>query len=304
MYDQYNRKIEYMRISITDRCNLNCIYCKGFDALTHNDILRYEEILDICKVAVQLGIGYFKITGGEPCARKGYLSFIESLKKMDGVHEVTITTNASLLKKEDIDTLKRIGIDGINVSLDTLDKECYKEITGKDCIDLVVHNILYMKSIGLHVKINSVLLDETRDEEFLNLIDFGNLHSIPIRFIERMPMKDDKVSHRTKKDILSLLDNVEIDKNKYGNGPASYYQTNRGTVGFIEPVHGKFCDQCNRIRLTSTGYLKACLFHKDGMNVRNRTNLEDMMKEIIYNKPQGHDFEKDMAGISMSKIGG
>ena len=304
MKDQYNRNINYMRISITDRCNLCCTYCKGYEQLKHKDILRYEEILDICKVAVSLGIHFFKITGGEPCARKGYLSFIERLKELEGVYGVTLTTNGTLFNKEDIDALKKMKLDGMNISIDTLDREHYKRITGKDCISKVIENVVYAKKIGLYVKINSVLLDELENKEIMELIEFGNQYSIPVRFIELMPMKDEKSSHRNKEYVLSLLEDVEEDICKYGNGPAIYYRCNKGIVGFIEPVHGKFCNQCNRIRLTSAGYLKACLFHTTGRNIRNCENLEQVMKDIIVHKPKGHNFENEVVGISMSQIGG
>ena len=123
MYDQYQRNIHYMRISITDRCNFRCMYCKPFHMLHHEDILSYEELLKVCKCAIKLGIDTFKITGGEPCARNGYLSFIQNVKELEGCKKVTLTTNGSLLNKNDLDTLKDIGLDGMNISLDTLDKE-------------------------------------------------------------------------------------------------------------------------------------------------------------------------------------
>ena len=302
MYDQYNRNIHYMRISITDRCNYRCGYCKGFTPLQHSDICSYEEIINVCKSAISLGIDTFKITGGEPCARKGYISFIQQLKQLDGCKSITMTTNGSLLNKTDLDTLKDL-VDCINVSIDTIDASHYKEITQNDCLDIVCENIQYAKSIGMNIKINCVLIDDLSNDEILNLIQYGTQFSIPVRFIELMPMKDNKRSHRTKEDVLKLLTNVEIDESKYGNGPASYYKSDEGIIGFIEPVHGKFCDSCNRIRLTSTGFVKACLFHKDGRNIKDG-NIDEILKEVIYHKPKAHDFEKKMVGMSMAEIGG
>lgn len=306
MHDQYKRNIHYMRISITDRCNYRCSYCKSFSPLQHTDILSYEEILKVCQSAIQLGIDTFKVTGGEPCARKGYLSFIKSLKELNGCKEVTLTTNGSLFTKEDLDALQEIHLDGINVSIDSLNPEHYKEITQTSDLETVLENVLYAKKIGLYVKINCVLIDELSDAEILELISFGKENGIPVRLIELMPMKDNKRAHRTKEDVLKLLTNVKKDEHSYGNGPASYYTSEQGLVGFIEPIHGKFCDSCNRIRLTSTGFLKACLFHKDGKNIRENidVNLEEVMKDIIYHKPKAHDFETRMVGMSMSEIGG
>lgn len=306
MLDQYNRNIHYMRLSITDRCNYRCSYCKSFTPLEHKDILSYEEILKICTYAISLGIDTFKVTGGEPCARLDYLSFIQRLKSLEGCKKVTITTNGYLLEKEDLDTLKEADIDGINVSIDTLDPEHYRLLTQVDGIEKVISNVLYARKIGLYIKINCVLLDELSESEILDLIHFGKRHDIPVRFIELMPMKDNKRAHRTKEDVLQLLSNVYKEEKEYGNGPACYYRSDQGLVGFIEPIHGKFCDSCNRIRLTSTGFLKACLFHKDGKNIRKYIdqNLEEVMREVIYHKPQAHDFEKRMVGMSMSEIGG
>ena len=198
MKDRYNRTIDYMRISITDRCNYHCVYCNPdkFKFLSHNDILRYEEILDICKVAVKLGIVNFKVTGGEPTVRKGYLSFLRQLKQLEGVRQVTLTTNGLLLDARTMDELKDIGIDGINFSIDTLDSKKYAAICGQDTLDTVLKNLLYGVSVGLNIKINTVVGPLFTQSDLESLIDFcGNL-PVSLRFIELMPLGSNKRENR------------------------------------------------------------------------------------------------------------
>ena len=194
MKDRYNRTIDYVRISITDRCNYHCVYCNPdkFKFLSHNDILRYEEILDICKVAVKLGIVNFKVTGGEPTVRKGYLSFLRQIKQLEGVRQVTLTTNGLLLDARTMDELKDIGIDGINFSIDTLDSKKYASICGKDTLDTVLNNLLYGVSIGLNIKINTVVGPLFTQSDLEGLIDFCENLPVSLRFIELMPLGSNK----------------------------------------------------------------------------------------------------------------
>lgn len=314
MKDQYNRTIDYMRISITDRCNYRCSYCMPdqFKLLSHNDILRYEEILKICKAAIGLGIVNFKVTGGEPSVRKGYLSFLRELKSLDGVKQVTLTTNGALLDHETLDLLKEIGIDCINFSIDTLSKEKYKSICGKDLLDEVLDHLLYGISIGLNIKINTVAGESLDYKDIEDLINFSKDLPISLRFIEIMPLGGNEKMNKIE-EVRTYIDNhfmIEERYGKLGNGPAHYIKLKgmKAQIGFIEALHHKFCDECNRVRLSSTGRLKLCLFHKNSISLKPYLNQERELKEImysaIYKKPKEHHFEDEKSITIMNQIGG
>lgn len=314
MKDQYNRTIDYMRISITDRCNYHCTYCKPdeFKLLSHNDILKYEEILKICQVAIQLGIVNFKVTGGEPSVRKGYLSFLKALKALEGVHQVTLTTNGALLDDHTLDQLKEIGIDSINFSIDTLSRKKYLQICGKDLLKQVCNHLKYAVSIGLKVKINTVAgpLLELKDIE--ELILFSKDLPISLRFIELMPLGTNQQMNKIGEVRSYIEEHYQIEEiyGKLGNGPAHYIKIKdmRCQIGFIEALHHKFCDECNRVRLSSTGQLKLCLFHKDGISLKpyldDEIQLKEEMYKAIYKKPKEHHFEDEKSLTIMNQIGG
>lgn len=314
MKDRYNRTIDYMRISITDRCNYHCTYCNPnqFKYLSHNDILRYEEILAICKVAVKLGIVNFKVTGGEPTVRKDYLSFLRQLKQLDGVRQVTLTTNGLLLEPHIMDELKRVGIDGINFSIDTLDKKKYAAICGQDTLDTVLKNLLYGVSIGLKIKINTVVGPLFTQNDLISLLDFCKDLPLSLRFIELMPLGTNSRENRIEEVQSYFLSHYAIEevKERLGNGPAHYIRIKnmKCTIGFIEALHHKFCHECNRVRLSSTGSLKLCLFHKNSIALKpyigDEMKLEEVMREAIYMKPEQHHFENEQSGTVMNQIGG
>ncbi len=319
MLDKFQRDINYMRISLTDRCNLNCKYCRPLvqEKLRHEDVLSYEEILRFCQVAVKLGISKFKITGGEPLLRKDWASFIRRLKKLDGVEQVTLTTNGTLLGKY-IQELKAIGIDGINISLDSCAPETYARITSCDCLREVLANIEAAYEAGLPIKINCVPLKGMGVAEILALLSLVKDKNIPLRFIELMPLECNQalqgLSGKEVREMLSAA-GVVLEKNQqaFGNGPAEYYnaQGYAGVIGFIEPLHKKFCSTCNRVRLTATGMLRPCLYSQDGVDFREllRSQGEEAvllqaLQEAIYHKPQGHAFEICPANFQMSQVGG
>ena len=311
MKDQFNRNVDYMRISLTENCNYACSYCRDDNTHVYHDYLSYEEIFIIVKAAVNLGVHKFKITGGEPLVRKDVLSFIEQLKAYEGVDEVTLTTNGSLLSHEDIKRLQII--DGINFSLDTLNEERYYQFTKSKQLHTVIDNILYAHSLKIKVKINCVLHQEISYQDILDLLMFAKKYQLTLRFIELMPMKKDStrgiINKQTVLEIANSnhLNLIETHK-KLGNGPAHYYQMDDIYIGFIEPIHGKFCEQCNRIRLTASGFLKACLFHDMGCDlkekIRKNEDIELIMKDVIYAKPASHYFEERAAGTAMNEIGG
>ena len=319
MKDQYQRTIDYARISITDRCNLHCTYCRPDheEKLLHEEILRYEEILRVCKILTTLGIDKFKITGGEPLVRKGWIEFIRKLKKMDGVSKVTLTTNAILLSNN-LENLVETGIDGVNVSLDFMDREKYKNITGYDGYGQVMTAIEEAMDMGLNVKINAVLTEQTTMDDIQKFIIYLKDHKTCIRFIEQMPLgKKQGISKITRNKIRKNLKEQGIKFHKVeqriGNGPAVYetMEGYQGMIGWIEALHGKFCNTCNRIRLTSTGGIKPCLYYKEAGNLRDLLRngssdqeIKKILETIIYKKPQAHHFEDKPSDGKMYTIGG
>lgn len=318
MYDQYNRKIDYLRISLTDRCNLHCRYCRTEVSghVPHNEILRYEELLRICRAALQLGIRKFKITGGEPLLRKGCSNFIASLKQTDGVEQVTLTTNGTLLAQQ-LPALIAAGVDSINVSLDTLNAAYYTELTGGS-LSSVLQALQELQSAGIPFKLNCVPLAENGPADIMQLLKLAHKYQAPLRFIELMPLDcNANLKGVSGSEIRSQLEQAGLqlqpDAQRYGNGPASYWRISgyKMPVGFIEPLHNKFCAVCNRVRLTSVGMLKPCLYSDAGMNLKHLlrdggsdADLVKAMQDIIYAKPAGHSFDVKAARFNMSQIGG
>lgn len=324
MRDQFDREIEYMRLSLTDRCNLRCRYCMPCDVpfIPHEQILRYEEFMEICRCALELGIDRFKITGGEPLVRKGSLEFMRELKALPGTRQVTITTNGVLLR-QCADELKDMGIDGINVSLDTLDRETFRELTGKDALEEVLEGLYYGQRIGLKMKVNCVPLKGLNEAGLYEMLEICREHPIDVRFIELMPIGNGRdyagISlDRLEQEIRRRFPGGENVMRRLGNGPARYYHPPgfQGNIGFIDAIHKKFCGSCNRVRLTSEGFLKTCLFYNHGVSLReplrkgcSREELRRLMEETIRQKPGEHHFHEAKSGEEadqrrMSQIGG
>lgn len=335
MKDSYGRTIDYMRISITDRCNLRCRYCmpEAIKWLPMEEILTYEEIERICREAVALQINRFKITGGEPLVRRGCPELIRMIKNIPGTKQVTMTTNGILLG-DCIDELKRAGLDAVNVSLDTLDEKRYGEITGYRELPRVLRSIQCAVEAGIPVKINVVLQEGINEDEWWKLAELAREYPVDVRFIELMPIghgkgnrgvSNDQLLERMRQryqgpensDVSEVLgeQEIQLDPGIHGNGPAVYYMIPgfRGSIGFISALHGKFCDSCNRIRLSSTGEVKPCLCFKDSISVRDvvrRGELEEvrrLLAQAIMRKPQMHEFEVDTKVTErkqMSQIGG
>lgn len=319
MEDKYGRTIDYLRISLTDRCNLSCCYCKPetADKLQHQDILTYEELLEICRCMTAVGISKFKITGGEPLLRKDCMGFLRQLKKLPGAEQVTLTTNGIFLQQY-LAQLKELGIDGINISLDTVDAAAYKKITGMDAAGIVQQAVVKAAAAGLPVKINSVPLGGSSEKELKELLQFAENTGVPLRFIELMPLScNQRLQGLTGEEIRTILKKYGFilypAAAKYGNGPAEYYRADnlKIPIGFIQPLHGKFCAYCNRIRLTSTGYLKTCLYSDWGINLkkllRSGADAEKLREAILHavsDKPLEHQFGDRPGVFQMNEIGG
>ncbi len=331
MKDQYNREIDYIRISVTDRCNLRCKYCMpecGVADLGHSNILTFDEITTIVKACSKLGIKHVKVTGGEPLVRRGIADLIKQLKAVEGIETVTLTTNGILLKQMLTD-LVEAGIDGINISLDTLEREKFKEITGSDKLIDVLAGIEECKKLAVEnqniiIKLNTVTLAHCNEDEIIAFARIVKSSKIDVRFIEMMPLGLGKDFEGYRQDFIMNKIESEFGKlqalsqdDKHGNGPAVYYRPEgfAGTIGFISAMSHQFCDHCNRVRLTAEGVLKPCLQYSTGIDLRailRSSKGEDALRQAIekgiFEKPKSHQFSsasiEDREEKLMSKIGG
>lgn len=325
MLDSYGRNIDYLRISITDKCNFRCKYCmpeEKIDTLINNEILAFDEIMRICKCTSELGIQKIKITGGEPLLREDAIDLIKAIKELPLVKNVTLTTNGAFLYNK-IKELRDSGIDSINISLDTLRKERFNDITRRDKFDEVIKGIKEAIEIGIKIKINCVPIKNFNSDEIVNIAAISKDKNIDVRFIEMMPIGlGEYFQGISNGEILNILEKeygkflrVEYFK---GNGPAVYYEneTFQGNIGFISAVSDEFCESCNRIRITADGLLKSCLCYGAGIDLKNliRKGITDqeltsVIKDGILSKPKKHEFneEKKSSNIEikkMSQIGG
>lgn len=323
MLDRYGRVINYLRISVTDRCNLRCCYCmpEGVQDVGMKNILTFEEIWEIVRTGVSLGITHIRITGGEPLVRKGCVDLIRGIREIPGVETITMTTNGVLLGNYG-KQLKEAGVDGVNISLDTLDPEEFYKITGKRELQEVLAGIRAAKTAGLPVKLNAV---NRKELDPIPLVRYAQEENLPLRFIEMMPVGyGKKYVGRSNEELRETLEAVcgkaecmtnREELSRMGSGPAVYYQFSdlKVPVGFISAIHGKFCDTCNRVRLTAEGYLKLCLCYDEGEDLRRvlregeKENLRTIMEQTIFRKPAAHCFEHPAEMTEtheMIKIGG
>ena len=323
MLDRYGRVINYLRISVTDRCNLRCCYCmpEGVQDVGMKNILTFEEIWEIVRTGVSLGITHIRITGGEPLVRKGCVDLIRGIREIPGVETITMTTNGVLLGNYG-KQLKEAGVGGVNISLDTLDPEEFYKITGKRELQEVLAGIRAVKNAGLPVKLNAV---NRKELDPIPLVRYAQEENLPLRFIEMMPVGyGKKYVGRSNEELRETLEAVcgkaecmtnREELSRMGSGPAVYYQflDLKVPVGFISAIHGKFCDTCNRVRLTAEGYLKLCLCYDEGEDLRRvlregeKENLRTIMEQTIFRKPAAHCFEHPAEMTEtheMVKIGG
>jgi len=330
MLDNYNRDISYLRVSITDRCNLRCIYCmpkEGLSLIGHDDILRYEEISRIIRVAVGTGIRKIRITGGEPLTRRGVVDFIASMKAIPGIRDISLTTNGILLA-DYAEKLFHAGIRRINISLDSLNHEKYKRITrGGDLTD-VLKGIDEVYRIGFSpIKINIVVIKGFNDSEILDFAKLTVNKPFQIRFIELMSLGQNELDRSGKylsNDTVGAeirrmykLEPVNGEKSRI-DGPAKIFRIpgGAGEIGFISPLSHQFCNTCNRLRLTADGQLRVCLLSDAEVDLKkalregcNDGQLAEMIAAAIIKKPMRHNLACDKGNIKkcvkdMSAIGG
>lgn len=307
MKDNIGRNINYLRISVTDRCNLRCVYCMPEEYSTEileNQVLEFSEIIKIVKSCAKLGMRKIRITGGEPLVRHDICKLIKSIKDIEGIEEVSMTTNGVLLPKF-IDDLISVGLDRVNISLDTLDPIKFKEITKLGNVHDVLEGIKLSIEKGLNpVKLNVVVMKEINFNEILDFVKLSEEYPIDIRFIELMPIgigkKYTPVSNSEVLEYIKSYKKIEESKDVIGNGPARYIKVknSKGNIGFISAMTHDFCNTCNRVRLTKDGFLKLCLHWNYGVNLRKyikrgitEEQLTFLIKNTIERKPEKHDFK-------------
>ncbi|MEN8077811.1 GTP 3',8-cyclase MoaA [Clostridioides difficile] len=323
MRDRFNREIDYLRISVTDNCNLRCIYCmeeESQEFLKSSEKITDEEIITIVKVCAKLGIKKIRLTGGEPLVRKGIVELLKNINKVEGIEEIYMTTNGILLA-DSIKELVENGLKGVNISLDSLREDTFSLITRRGNVAKVLEAIDKCIYYGIKVKINTVLVNEFNKNEIDSFLSLTIDKPIDVRFIELMPIGMGKrytgVSNSEIMDIVKSKYNYieEIGRLKNG-GPAQYIKikNSKGRIGFISAVSNCFCEECNRIRITADGFLKQCLHFNCGINLRDliRDGISDeelcsTIENTIFNKPEKHLFNKKNKNEEikfMNEIGG
>lgn len=320
--DSFQRPINYLRISVTDRCNLRCIYCmpaEGISRLPHNEVLDYEEILAVAQAAASLGINKLRLTGGEPLARAELIHLVQMLSRIEGIDDIALTTNGVLLREYAI-PLKKAGLKRVNVSLDTLQRERFKRNARRDRLGDVIDGIAAAEEAGLEpVKLNMVVIRGINDDEVLDFARRTIEKGWHVRFIELMPFTSGAslqfIPTKEVKERLSSLGILEPIPSSQGNGPAKYYRFPgaKGTVGFISPLSEHFCFNCNRLRLTVDGKLRPCLLSDKEVDLKTPlrcgASLEELrvlIQQAVAAKPERHYLLEGMLPIvrSMCQVGG
>jgi GTP 3',8-cyclase len=325
LIDRYNRCLSYIRISITDQCNLKCIYCDPFartPKLTHDDILRYEEMLRLVRIGAGLGLSKVRITGGEPLVRKGVYEFLHQLAAIDGLKDVSLTTNGVFLK-DNLEKIQSAGIKRINISLDSLKRDKVMQISGRDVFENVWGAILKAHEMGFHpIKLNMVPIKGINDDE---LVDFAKLslnYPFHIRFIEYMPIGNTRIgpgqqllATEIQKELETIAPLEPIEGGGH-QGPAVRYRYKDapGEIGLIRPISQHFCGSCNRLRLTASGQLRVCLLSDLQVDLKTAIRqglLDEDLKELFLKavrlKPMSHKLNEECSEpveSQMSAIGG
>ncbi len=309
LLDQFSRKINYLRMSVTDRCDLRCVYCmkEKMNFLPKKEILTLEEIERLCDNFIELGVKKIRLTGGEPLVRKNIIELVHNLGRkinQTNLNEVTLTTNGTLLSSY-AKQLKKCGINRINVSLDTLCSKKYNQITRFGNLDKVLQGIDEAKKNDIKIKINTVAIKDFNENEFVTLIKWSNKEKIDLTFIEVMPMETTDVERHLQflslQNVFKKLDKHfkfnKIEKNT--GGPAVYYRSNKlqNNIGFITPLTNNFCATCNRVRISSTGKLFMCLGQNEYVDFRHilrndfsNETIKEKIIEALTVKPKSHDF--------------
>lgn len=323
MKDRFNREIDYLRLSVTDQCNLRCVYCmedEPQEFLPKCSKLTDDEIVRMVKACAKLGIKKIRLTGGEPLVRRGIVELIGKINNIEGIEEIYLTTNGTVLSNQ-VKTLANHGLKGVNISLDSLKEERFQQITRRGNLSNVLTFIDECLNSGLKVKLNTVLVDDVNKDEILDFVKLTVQKPIDVRFIELMPIgigkahkgvTNEEVRRIIKSEFSNVLEVGKLDK----GGPATYVRVDNGLgkVGFISAMSNCFCQNCNRIRVTADGFLKQCLHFKYGINLKELMRdgisdevLEQVIHDHIYQKPEKHLFNQktqDEELKFMNQIGG
>ena len=328
LIDPFGRSIEYIRVSVTDRCNYRCFYCMPSNNMEweeRKEFLDFEELARIIRLFTELGVSKVRLTGGEPLVRRDLLQFVEELNALPHLDDLSMSTNAHLLAGQ-AQALKNAGVSRVNISLDSLNPEVFQKITRNGDLQSVLEGIDAAIAARMHpVKINMVVMKGLNDDEIESMLDYAMKKNLDLRYIETMPIGEAGISGsrhfmpaveilaRVKKHLGCELIDTQPSK---GAGPARYYQVNTGgaRVGVISALSQHFCDDCNRVRLTAKGDLVLCLGQEDRMSLRdplraglNDTQMKQVILDAIARKPRSHDFNKDEQKVSlrhMSSLGG
>lgn len=329
LIDSHGRKVSYLRLSITDRCNLRCLYCRpesDWVFLPHENILTYEEMLELVDVAIHVGVEKVRLTGGEPFARKGFVPFVAKLHARYPDLDLRITTNGTMLEGR-IAEIQEAGINCLNISLDTLVREKFRQITGIDAYERVRAGIDACLRAGLRVKVNVVALKGINDDELPDFVDFARAHALDVRFIEFMPIgyqsRWSRDNYWSSDEIVAAVEKLvpldEVREASRNSGPARMYRIagGHGRIGVISAVSHHFCETCNRFRVTSDGKLRTCLFSDTEYDVwsilrRPGHSMQDVLDMFIQansEKPLGYHLLRErgcnpVCGRAMTAIGG
>ncbi len=328
LIDPFDRKIRYLRVSVTDRCNYRCFYCMPSNNMEWEEraeFLSFEELSRIIRLFTELGVDKVRLTGGEPLVRRGLLHFVKTLRELPNLKDLSMSSNAHLLGDMARD-LKEAGISRVNISLDSLKPEVFRQITRNGDLEPVLKGIDAALAVGMHpVKINMVVMRGLNDDEIESMLDYALERGADLRYIETMPVGEAgimgtdhfmpavEILARLNKHLGSEL--LSADQGK-GGGPARYYQVNAGAarVGVISALSRHFCDACNRVRLTAKGDLVLCLGQEDRVSLRDPLraggsdeDIKDVIRKAIANKPRSHEFNDDNSKVAlrhMSSLGG
>ena len=323
MKDRFGREIDYLRVSVTDNCNLRCVYCmdeKDNKFLKKDEKLTDDEIYRVVKESAKLGIKKVRITGGEPLVRPDLVNLVSKINSIPGIEEIYLTTNGILLA-DMIDELAVNGLKGVNISLDSLNEERFNKLTRLGKLNKVLEAIDKAIALGIKVKLNTVIVNDINKDEIIDFVNLTKEKEIDVRFIELMPIGI-AINYKgaTNEDVLKVIsenysDYEEVVRSKSG-GPASYIKLKnaKGKIGFISAISNCFCEECNRIRLTPEGFLKQCLHFDYGIDLKSklRTGITDeelrkLIYDNIYDKPEKHLFleKSDHKELKfMNQIGG
>lgn len=305
LFDQHQRKHDYLRLSITDRCNLRCVYCmpkEGLPFFPREQVLSQDEIVQLVKNFAALGVTKVRLTGGEPLVRRDVVEIVRRIRAIPEIEDIAMTTNGLYLSRK-AHELKEAGLDRLNISLDTFKPEVYKEITRGGNIRQVQQGIAAAAKEGFkQIKLNVVLIKGENDDEVLDFINYTKDHPVNVRFIEFMPIGNEEETWESEfvslKNVFAQCKAAGLDYQPIslpGNGPSENYRVPgyQGSFGLIHPISGRFCENCNRLRITADGYIKACLYWNEELNVREVIGDFEKFRQVIQkaldNKPLNHE---------------